>query len=63
MHNGKNQMEMLKFVEKKHCLNDAYFIFSSLPTSSRIRILRMQDPERGQRTLNFKNRNDEEEDQ
>ncbi|KAK2520159.1 Smc6 [Columba livia] len=36
---------------------------SSLPTSSRIRILRMQDPERGQRTLNFRNRNDEEEDQ
>ncbi|XP_030346919.1 structural maintenance of chromosomes protein 6 isoform X3 [Strigops habroptila] len=36
---------------------------SSLPTSSRIRILRMQDPERGQRTLNFKNRNDKEEDQ
>ncbi|NXD68852.1 SMC6 protein, partial [Eolophus roseicapillus] len=36
---------------------------SSLPTSSCIRILRMQDPERGQRTLNFKNRNDKEEDQ
>ncbi|NXF43889.1 SMC6 protein, partial [Oceanites oceanicus] len=36
---------------------------SSLPTSSRIRILRMQDPERGQRTLNFQNRNDKEEDQ
>ncbi|XP_065488237.1 structural maintenance of chromosomes protein 6 isoform X2 [Caloenas nicobarica] len=36
---------------------------SSLPTSSRIRILRMQDPERGQRTLNFKNRNEEQEDQ
>ncbi|KFZ64173.1 Structural maintenance of chromosomes protein 6, partial [Podiceps cristatus] len=35
---------------------------SSLPTSSHIRILRMQDPERGQRTLNFKNRNDKEED-
>ncbi|NXO49385.1 SMC6 protein, partial [Aramus guarauna] len=35
---------------------------SSLPTSSRIRILRMQDPERGQRTLNFQNRNDKEED-
>lgn len=56
-------MEILKFVEKKHCLNDACFIFSSLPTSSRIRILRMQDPERGQRTLNFQNRNDKEEDQ
>ncbi|XP_049674556.1 structural maintenance of chromosomes protein 6 [Accipiter gentilis] len=36
---------------------------SSLPTSPRIRILRMQDPERGQRTLNFQNRNDKEEDQ
>ncbi|XP_009865685.1 PREDICTED: structural maintenance of chromosomes protein 6-like, partial [Apaloderma vittatum] len=36
---------------------------SSLPMSSRIRILRMQDPERGQRTLNFQNRNDKEEDQ
>ncbi|NXN94563.1 SMC6 protein, partial [Rhinopomastus cyanomelas] len=34
---------------------------SSLPVSSRIRILRMQDPERGQRVLNFQNRNDEEE--
>ncbi|GAB0185546.1 structural maintenance of chromosomes protein 6 [Grus japonensis] len=36
---------------------------SSLPTSSHIRILRMQDPERGQRTLNFQKRNDREEDQ
>ncbi|XP_010189573.1 PREDICTED: structural maintenance of chromosomes protein 6 [Mesitornis unicolor] len=36
---------------------------STLPTSSRIRILRMQDPERGQRTLNFQNRNDKEQDQ
>ncbi|XP_075270987.1 structural maintenance of chromosomes protein 6 isoform X1 [Opisthocomus hoazin] len=36
---------------------------SSLPTSSRIRILRMQDPERGQKTLNFQKRNDKEEDQ
>uniref|UniRef100_A0A663EX77 Structural maintenance of chromosomes protein 6 n=1 Tax=Aquila chrysaetos chrysaetos TaxID=223781 RepID=A0A663EX77_AQUCH len=36
---------------------------SSLPTCPRIRILRMQDPERGQRTLNFQNRNDKEEDQ
>ncbi|XP_009704865.1 PREDICTED: structural maintenance of chromosomes protein 6 [Cariama cristata] len=36
---------------------------SSLPTSSYIRILRMQDPERGQRTLDFQNRNDKEEDQ
>ncbi|KFW88443.1 Structural maintenance of chromosomes protein 6, partial [Phalacrocorax carbo] len=35
---------------------------SSLPTSPRIRIFRMQDPERGQRTLNFQNRNDKEED-
>ncbi|KFQ40091.1 Structural maintenance of chromosomes protein 6, partial [Mesitornis unicolor] len=35
---------------------------STLPTSSRIRILRMQDPERGQRTLNFQNRNDKEQD-
>ncbi|NXI56839.1 SMC6 protein, partial [Chloroceryle aenea] len=35
---------------------------SFLPVSSRIRILRMQDPERGQRKLNFQNRNDEEED-
>ncbi|KFU93166.1 Structural maintenance of chromosomes protein 6, partial [Chaetura pelagica] len=35
---------------------------SSLPASARIRILRMQDPERGQRTLNFKNRKNEEED-
>ncbi|XP_030304149.1 structural maintenance of chromosomes protein 6 [Calypte anna] len=36
---------------------------SSLPTSSHIRILRMQDPERGQRTLKFKNRNDKEQDE
>ncbi|XP_074009790.1 structural maintenance of chromosomes protein 6 [Numenius arquata] len=36
---------------------------SSLPTSSRIRILRMQDPERGQRTLNFQKRNDKDDDQ
>ncbi|XP_072714621.1 structural maintenance of chromosomes protein 6 [Ciconia boyciana] len=36
---------------------------SSLPMSSHIRILRMQDPERGQRTLNFQNRNDKEDDQ
>ncbi|XP_074942853.1 structural maintenance of chromosomes protein 6 [Phalacrocorax aristotelis] len=36
---------------------------SSLPTSPRIRIFRMQDPERGQRTLNFQNSNDKEEDQ
>ncbi|KAM9195799.1 structural maintenance of chromosomes protein 6 isoform 2-T3 [Mergus octosetaceus] len=35
---------------------------SSLPTSSHIRILRMQDPERGQTQLNFHNRNEEEED-
>lgn len=56
-------MKILKFVEKKHCVNVAYFMFSSLPTSPRIRILRMQDPERGQRTLNFQNRNDKEEDQ
>ncbi|NXH14626.1 SMC6 protein, partial [Bucco capensis] len=35
---------------------------SSLPTSSRIRILRMQDPERAQRTLNFQRKNDQEED-
>uniref|UniRef100_A0A6G1RB21 Structural maintenance of chromosomes protein 6 n=1 Tax=Hypotaenidia okinawae TaxID=2861861 RepID=A0A6G1RB21_9GRUI len=36
---------------------------SSLPVSSHIRILRMQDPERGLRTLNFRNRNDRAEDQ
>ncbi|NWR59730.1 SMC6 protein, partial [Bucorvus abyssinicus] len=36
---------------------------SSLPTSPRIRILRMQDPERGQRALTFQNRNNSEEDQ
>ncbi|NXI92131.1 SMC6 protein, partial [Psophia crepitans] len=36
---------------------------SSLPASSRIRILRMQDPERGQRTLNFQKRSDNEEDE
>ncbi|NXW32086.1 SMC6 protein, partial [Phaetusa simplex] len=36
---------------------------SSLPLSSRIRILRMQDPERGQKTLNFQKRNDKEDDQ
>lgn len=54
---------MLKHVEKKHSLSNAYFIFSSLPTSPRIRILRMQDPERGQRALTFQNRNESEEDQ
>ncbi|XP_041277529.1 structural maintenance of chromosomes protein 6 isoform X2 [Onychostruthus taczanowskii] len=36
---------------------------SSLPTSPHIRILRMPDPPRDQRTLNFQNRNDEDEDQ
>ncbi|NXA51544.1 SMC6 protein, partial [Nothocercus julius] len=36
---------------------------SSLPTSTLIRILRLQDPERGQTTLKFRNRNQEEEDQ
>uniref|UniRef100_A0A7M4EE17 Structural maintenance of chromosomes protein 6 n=1 Tax=Crocodylus porosus TaxID=8502 RepID=A0A7M4EE17_CROPO len=35
---------------------------SSLPTSRLIRILRMQDPERGQTTLNFQNRRQEQED-
>ncbi|XP_032068482.1 structural maintenance of chromosomes protein 6 isoform X1 [Thamnophis elegans] len=34
---------------------------SSLPTSSLIRILRMQDPERGQRTLNFSRTDEEDE--
>ncbi|XP_074847396.1 structural maintenance of chromosomes protein 6 isoform X2 [Carettochelys insculpta] len=34
---------------------------SSLPTSSLIRILRMQDPERGQTTLNFQHGDQEEE--
>ncbi|KAL2306901.1 hypothetical protein Nmel_004846 [Mimus melanotis] len=36
---------------------------SSLPTSSHIRILRMPDPPRDQRTLDFQNRNDRDEDQ
>ncbi|XP_070588951.1 structural maintenance of chromosomes protein 6 isoform X2 [Erythrolamprus reginae] len=36
---------------------------SSLPSSSLIRILRMQDPERGQKTLNFRRTDDEEEDE
>ncbi|XP_066170860.1 structural maintenance of chromosomes protein 6 [Sylvia atricapilla] len=36
---------------------------SSLPTSPHIRILRMPDPPRGQRTLNFQNSNDRDEDQ
>ncbi|NXP78639.1 SMC6 protein, partial [Ramphastos sulfuratus] len=35
---------------------------SSLPSSSRIRIFRMQDPERGQKTLEFRKNNDQEED-
>ncbi|XP_062345672.1 structural maintenance of chromosomes protein 6 [Cinclus cinclus] len=35
---------------------------SSLPTSPHIRILRMPDPRRDQRTLNFQNRNDRDED-
>ncbi|NXF93268.1 SMC6 protein, partial [Eubucco bourcierii] len=35
---------------------------SSLPSSSRIRIFRMQDPERGQKTLEFRKKNDQEED-
>ncbi|KFQ34223.1 Structural maintenance of chromosomes protein 6, partial [Merops nubicus] len=35
---------------------------SFLPVSSSIRILRMQDPERGQKTLNFQKKNDQEED-
>uniref|UniRef100_A0A674HPR2 Structural maintenance of chromosomes protein 6 n=1 Tax=Taeniopygia guttata TaxID=59729 RepID=A0A674HPR2_TAEGU len=36
---------------------------SSLPTSPHIRILRMPDPPKDQRTLNFQNRNDGDEDQ
>ncbi|NWW11028.1 SMC6 protein, partial [Oreocharis arfaki] len=36
---------------------------SSLPTSAHIRILRMPDPPRDQRTLHFQNRNDIDEDQ
>ncbi|XP_056343085.1 structural maintenance of chromosomes protein 6 isoform X2 [Oenanthe melanoleuca] len=36
---------------------------SSLPSSPHIRILRMPDPPRDQRTLNFQNRNDRDEDQ
>nr|XP_056712877.1 structural maintenance of chromosomes protein 6 [Euleptes europaea] len=36
---------------------------SSLPTSRLIRILRMQDPERGQSTLNFHHRGEEDEDE
>ncbi|KAL8172904.1 UNVERIFIED_CONTAM: Structural maintenance of chromosomes protein 6 [Gekko kuhli] len=36
---------------------------SSLPTSRFIRILRMQDPERGQNTLNFRPRGEEDEDE
>ncbi|KAM7061532.1 structural maintenance of chromosomes protein 6 isoform 1-T3 [Acridotheres tristis] len=36
---------------------------SSLPTSPHIRILRMPDPPRDQRTLDFQNRNDRDEDQ
>ncbi|NXR77229.1 SMC6 protein, partial [Pycnonotus jocosus] len=36
---------------------------SSLPTSPHIRILRMPDPPRDQRTLNFQNRNDRDEDE
>ncbi|NWU24222.1 SMC6 protein, partial [Dyaphorophyia castanea] len=35
---------------------------SSLPTSPHIRILRMPDPPRDQRTLNFQNKNDRDED-
>uniref|UniRef100_A0A2D4N836 Structural maintenance of chromosomes protein 6 n=1 Tax=Micrurus spixii TaxID=129469 RepID=A0A2D4N836_9SAUR len=35
---------------------------SSLPTSSLIRILRMEDPERGQQRLNFSRTNEEDED-
>ncbi|XP_063280660.1 structural maintenance of chromosomes protein 6 [Prinia subflava] len=36
---------------------------STLPTSPHLRILRMPDPPRDQRTLNFRNRNDRDEDQ
>ncbi|KFP71985.1 Structural maintenance of chromosomes protein 6, partial [Acanthisitta chloris] len=36
---------------------------SSLPSSPCIRILRLQDPERGQRTLNFQNKTDKDEDE
>ncbi|XP_060089617.1 structural maintenance of chromosomes protein 6 [Heteronotia binoei] len=36
---------------------------SSLPTSRFLRILRMQDPERGQRTLSFPHRSEEDEDE
>lgn len=37
------------------------FVSSSLPTSTLIRILRMEDPERGQKTLNFSRTNEEDE--
>lgn len=56
-------MEVLKILEEKHCLNDASFIFSSLPTSPLIHILRMPDPPRDQSALTFQNRNDGDEDQ
>lgn len=39
------------------------FVSSSLPTSTLIRILRMEDHERGQKTLNFSRTNEDEEEE
>ncbi|OXB84396.1 UNVERIFIED_CONTAM: hypothetical protein H355_010823 [Colinus virginianus] len=51
-----------KVCEGRALFKSRVLCFSFLPVSSRIRILRMQDPERGQKTLRFRNRNEEEED-
>uniref|UniRef100_G1NMM1 Structural maintenance of chromosomes protein 6 n=1 Tax=Meleagris gallopavo TaxID=9103 RepID=G1NMM1_MELGA len=66
MLNRRIAMDMILKVADSQCHRQFILLtpqsMSFLPVSSRIRILRMQDPERGQRTLTFRNRNEEEED-
>uniref|UniRef100_A0A8C9FXM3 RecF/RecN/SMC N-terminal domain-containing protein n=1 Tax=Pavo cristatus TaxID=9049 RepID=A0A8C9FXM3_PAVCR len=65
MLNRRIAMDMILKVADSQCHRQFILLtpqsMSFLPVSSRIRILRMQDPERGQRTLTFRNRNEEEE--
>ncbi|XP_052559975.1 structural maintenance of chromosomes protein 6 isoform X2 [Tympanuchus pallidicinctus] len=66
MLNRRIAMDMILKVADSQCHRQFILLtpqsMSFLPVSSRIRILRMQDPERGQRTLTFRNRNEEKED-
>ncbi|NXC47786.1 SMC6 protein, partial [Penelope pileata] len=66
MLNRRIAMDMILKLADSQCHRQFILLtpqtMSFLPVSSRIRILRMQDPERGQTMLNFHHRNEEEED-